>query len=233
MPNTGLKKEHMIDYAEYMDLYGQLESATELFTYYRSAMQELETRLNMLNDYFSMYSEQNPITAIHTRLKSIDSIFEKLKRRDFPVNVQSIIDNLYDVAGIRVICPFIDDVYRVSDKLLKQDDIILVEKKDYIMFPKPNGYRSLHLLIEVPVFLPPGKRMVKAEVQMRTIAMEFWANLEHSMRYKKDTDPETMKEISEELKNCALTSNELDRRMQEIRYRIEGEQLLKTEGDQE
>ena len=119
MPNTGLKKEHMIDYAEYMDLYGQLESATELFTYYRSAMQELETRLTMLNDYFSMYSEQNPITAIHTRLKSIDSIFEKLKRRDFPVNVQSIIDNLYDVAGIRVICPFIDDVYRVSDKLLK------------------------------------------------------------------------------------------------------------------
>ncbi|MBE6118046.1 MAG: GTP pyrophosphokinase family protein [Erysipelotrichaceae bacterium] len=224
MPNTGLKKEHMVDYAEYMDLHAKLEHTPGFFHYYRFAMEDLETRFSMLNEYFSLAGEQNPIVDIRTRLKTFDSIFEKLKRRDFPVTVQSITENLYDVAGVRVICPFIDDVYRVADTLLKQEDIVLIEKKDYIMFPKNNGYRSLHLLIELPVVLPPGRRMIKAEVQLRTIAMEFWANLEHKMRYKRDMDPVLLKGISDELKECAVISNELDRRMQQIHYRIEGEE---------
>ncbi|MCR5372205.1 MAG: GTP pyrophosphokinase family protein [Solobacterium sp.] len=224
MPNTGLKKEHMVDYAEYMDLHAKLERTPGFFHYYRFAMEDLETRFSMLNEYFSLAGEQSPIVDIRTRLKTFDSIFEKLKRRGFPVTVQSITENLYDVAGVRVICPFIDDVYCVADTLLKQEDIVLIEKKDYIMFPKNNGYRSLHLLIELPVVLPPGRRMIKAEVQLRTIAMEFWANLEHKMRYKRDMDPALLKGISDELKECAVISNELDRRMQQIHYRIEGEE---------
>ena len=130
---------------------------------------------------------------------------------------KSIEDTLNDVAGIRVICSYIDDIYMITDCLLKQDDVKLIEVKDYIKNPKPNGYRSLHLIIEIPIFLSDEKRMVRVEIQIRTIAMESWANLEHGIRYKKEIDEETKEMIANKLNKCADLSRMLDLEMQKVR----------------
>lgn len=193
----------------------------ELMSRYRCAIMEVETKFKVLNEELSLESERNPIESIKSRLKSPESIYEKLIRKNLPISLESIEDNLFDIAGVRVICSFIDDIYMLADCLIKQDDVTLIEMKDYIRNPKGNGYRSLHLIISIPIFLQNEKRNMKVEVQLRTIAMEFWANLEHQMRYKKDLSPEILEKISEELSACAETSAELDLRMQEIRYTIE------------
>lgn len=194
-----------------------------LMTYYNCAMMEVETKFKVLNSQFSMGREYNPIETIKTRLKSPESIMEKMQRRNLPMEAASIENNLYDIAGVRVICPFIDDIYLLTDCLLAQDDIKLVQKKDYIKNPKENGYRSMHLIIEVPIFLYNEKRMMKVEVQLRTIAMDFWASLEHRLRYKKNLDEELAGALSSELKYCAETSAELDVRMGAIKNRIQEE----------
>lgn len=189
-----------------------------LMTYYKCAMMEIETKFNVLNEEYSLAHDRNPINSIKSRLKSFTSIKEKLNRRELPKTLDSLEHNIYDVAGIRVICTSPEDVYTLADALLKQDDITLVEKKDYIKNPKPNGYRSLHLIVTVPVFLAHGKKLMNVEIQLRTIAMDFWASLEHQLRYKKDfiiTD-----EMAKELSDCAATSAALDLRMEKLRKQV-------------
>ena len=191
----------------------------ELMAYYRCAMMEVKTKFNVLNEELSLQYDHNPIETIKTRLKTPESILEKCKRRKIAVSVESIEENIFDIAGVRVICTFPSDIYRMADALIKQDDIRLINRKDYIKEPKSNGYRSLHLIVEIPIFLHDEKKLMKVEVQFRTISMDWWASLEHKIRYKKDytlTD-----ETIQELKICAEISAGLDRRMEQIYKSVE------------
>ena len=198
-----------------------IEPSRLLMTYYTCAIMEIETKFKVLNRQFSLEQDHNPIETIKTRLKSVESIINKLKQKNLPFNVESVEKNLHDVAGIRVICPFIQDIYMLADCLLEQDDVFLVNWKDYIQHPKENGYRSLHLIVETPIFLKNEKRMMKVEVQLRTIAMDFWASLEHRMRYNKELNPNLTDYLFQELKDCAETSAKLDFRMENIKNVIE------------
>ena len=191
---------------------------------YRSAISEVETKLKVLNEEFSQEYNRNPFESIKSRLKSPQSIYEKLERKGFPVTVESIRENLADVAGLRVICSFPDDIYRLAELFCQQDDIVLIRRKDYIHNPKPNGYRSLHLILDVPIFLSGGQKYMKVEVQFRTIAMDFWASLEHKLKYKKDV--KDTDEIVEQLKSCADSIERLDYQMQEIRNKIDRSSFL-------
>lgn len=198
---------------------------------YSAAMREVQTKLEILDDEFQMKHRRNPIHHMQCRLKTIQSMMEKLRRKDHTVSMQSAVDNLSDIAGIRVICSYVQDVYTVARLLTSQDDVKLVEMTDYIRTPKPNGYRSLHLIVEIPVFLQEGRLMVPVEVQIRTIAMDFWASLEHSMRYKASGNvPE---DICQELQQAGEDIAALDRRMQAIHDRIEAvvaEESLTADG---
>lgn len=193
----------------------------QLMTYYDCAILEIETKFRVLNQQFSLEQEHNPIETIKTRLKSMESIIGKLHRKNLNIDLETIEENLTDVAGIRVICPFLSDIYRLADCLLEQDDVRLIERKDYIKNPKENGYRSLHLIVETPIFLQDEKRLMKVEVQLRTIAMDFWASLEHRMRYKKDLDDRLQGMLAAELKECAEESANLDTRMETVKDYIE------------
>ena len=193
----------------------------ELMMQYRCALMEVETKLNVLNAEFTMKNNRNPFESIKSRIKTPKSILEKLQRKGFEISVKGIEENLADVAGIRVICSFPDDIYATAKMLTDQDDIRVIQVKDYIINPKPNGYRSLHLILEVPIFLSNEKKNMKVEVQFRTIAMDFWASLEHKLKYKKNI--ENAEEISKELQRCAEASSQLDLRMQALRDRIEAE----------
>lgn len=188
---------------------------------YKCAIMEIETDFNVMNTQFNAAKSYNPIDTIKTRLKSPESIVEKLKRRNLPFTLNAIEQNLTDIAGIRVICPFEEDIFVLADQLLTHDDVQLIERKDYITKPKGNGYRSLHLIVSTPVFTPDGKKSVKLEIQFRTIAMEFWANLEHRLRYKKDLSPELLEDLAHELRDCADESAQLDRRMGNLRRKID------------
>ncbi len=211
-----------IDPLQGEDVRKQFRDFTKLMAYYRCAMMEIETKLNVLNEEFSLRFDRNPISSIKTRLKTPSSIREKLTRRGLAVTVDTIEERLNDVAGVRVVCSFPEDVYTLTRALLSQDDITVIEKKDYILNPKPNGYRSLHLIVAVPIFLAHEKRTMRVEIQLRTIAMDFWASLEHQLRYKKDT-PFT-EDMRKELKFCAELSAELDRRMDALRELVQEEQ---------
>ena len=189
--------------------------------YYRCAMREIETKIEVLDEEFSLRFDRNPIAAVHSRLKEPKSIFEKMHRKEFPVSLENMEEHIYDVAGVRVICPFLDDVYDLERALLEQDDITLIQRKDYIKNPKANGYRSLHLILSVPIFLSGGKRGVKVELQIRTKAMDAWASLEHQLRYKKDFC--LTQNTERELKHCAELTAELDERMEMLRQNIIGD----------
>lgn len=203
-------------------MMGTLEKLKRLMSYYRCAIMEIETKFKVLDEQFSLRHERNPIDTIKSRLKSPESILEKLNRRGYPKTLSSVESNLTDIAGVRVICSFKDHIYMLADCLLKQDDVKLIAAKDYIKNPKPNGYRSLHLIVETPIYLQDGKRQMKAEVQLRTIAMEFWANLEHKLRYKKNLPPELAAATAKRLYDCAERSALLDDEMQRVRAAIEG-----------
>lgn len=194
-------------------------SYATLMAYYRCAIMEVETKFNVLNEELSLQYDRNPIETIKSRLKKPKSIAEKLTRLGLEVTIENIEQSLNDIAGIRVICSFPEDVYMMADALLKQDDIRLIARKDYIAAPKPNGYRSLHLIIGIPIFLAKEKREMKVEIQLRTIAMDFWASLEHRLRYKKDG--EFTDNMANELLECAEMSAELDKRMQNLRNMVE------------
>lgn len=189
-----------------------------LMAYYQCAIMEVETKFKVLNENFSLGNDCNHIESIKSRLKSPRSIAEKMLRRHHRITVDNIEKYLSDIAGIRVICSFVSDIYMLADALLNQDDVTLIEKKDYISQPKPNGYRSLHLIIETPIFLQNEKRMMKVEVQLRTLAMDTWASLEHKMRYKKNL--KITDEMSDELLRCADVCSELDRRMEQLNRKI-------------
>ncbi len=192
----------------------------QFFSYYKCAIMEIETKFKVLDEQFSLNSETNPIEFIQSRIKSYGSIFRKCASKQIPYNLDQIEREVHDIAGIRVVCSFIQDIYRLADCLLQQDDITLIAKKDYIRNPKPNGYRSLHLIVAVPIFLENEKRLVKVEVQLRTLAMDFWASLEHKLRYKKNLPENTLLSLAGDLKQCADESAEWDMRMQAIRNEI-------------
>ncbi len=203
------------------EILGQMQQLKSLMSRYRCAMMEMETKFKVLNEEFSQENDRNPIESIRTRLKSMESILEKLQRRGFPMTLESIWENLTDVAGIRVVCPFVDDIYLLVDCLLRQSDLTILQVKDYIKHPKENGYRSLHLIVSVPVFLKEITCHVKVEVQLRTIAMDFWASLEHQLKYKKDIPAGLSEKLSINLRECADISSMLDQRMQDIKDRME------------
>lgn len=196
-------------------------SSRDLMSCYRCAIMEIETKFRVLNERFSLAHDRNPIDNIQTRLKSPESIRGKLLRKNLPFTLEAIEKNLFDIAGVRIVCSFVDDIYMLADCLLRQDDITLIEQKDYIKIPKGNGYRSLHLIVEVPIFLQEEKKLMRVEVQLRTIAMEFWANLEHQLRYKKNLPPEIIARTTRQLNECAQLSAVLDAQMQDIRDTIE------------
>lgn len=187
-----------------------------LMSYYKCAIMEIETKFKVLNQEYSLQYDKNPIESIKTRVKSYDSLLRKIRNKNIPLTLDSIEKNITDIAGVRVICSFPDDIYEIAESFLNQDDITLVEKKDYIKNPKPSGYRSLHLIVQVPIFLQNTKKLVTVEVQLRTIAMDFWASLEHKMRYKKNISTDQVKFLQEELSDCARQSAALDERMQNI-----------------
>lgn len=198
-----------------------LQEFNKLMAYYRCAIMEIETKFNVLNEEFSLQHDRNPINGMTSRLKKFTSIADKLERKNLPMTIENIEENLNDIAGIRVVCAFPDDVYMLANAFLAQDDITLIQKKDYIANPKPNGYRSLHLIVSVPIFLAKEKRVMKAEIQLRTIAMDSWASLEHQLRYKKDF--EFTEHMANELLHCAKLSAELDARMDALRDMVQGE----------
>lgn len=183
---------------------------------YQCAIMEVETKIKVLNEQFSLRMRRNPIETIKTRMKSPASIYEKMERRGLPLTVESMEKNLNDIAGVRVICSFPEDIYNVARLITEQDDIVVLNIKDYIANPKPNGYRSLHLIVAVPIFLANEKKNMKVEIQFRTIAMDFWASLEHKVKYKKDI--ENPEEIAKELKECADIIATVDNRMQLIEH---------------
>ena len=191
----------------------------EVIMMYSCAIREVKTKLEVLNDDLAVRNQRNPIQMIKSRVKKPGSIIEKLQRRGYPITIQSVYDNLYDVAGIRVICSFVDDIYQVAEMLARQDDVTVLTVKDYIRCPKDNGYRSYHMIIEVPVYFSDRKEKMRVEVQIRTIAMDFWASLDHQMKYKKDLEDST--EISEELKECAEIIAQTDLKMLSIRRKID------------
>ena len=189
-----------------------------LMVKYRCAIREVKTKLEVLNEELSLFAQKNPIENIQSRVKRPYSIARKLRRMNLPLTVDAIQPNLSDVAGIRVICPFINDVYEVAHMFLKQDDVKLIQIKDYIEHPKENGYRSLHLIIEIPVFFSSGKENIRVEIQIRTVAMDFWASLEHQIRYKNESS--VMDEVRNELKECADTIAQADRKMQRLKNKV-------------
>lgn len=189
---------------------------------YGSAIKEVRTKLEILDDEFHVKYDHNPIHHMEYRLKSPDSIAEKLKRKNLEFSTDSIKENLTDIAGVRVICNYLDDIYHIARLLVKQDDITLIRTRDYIKNPKPNGYRSLHLVVRVPVFLAESTEYIPVEVQIRTIAMDFWASLEHQLKYKSKIQPSL--EIHEELHKCAEDAYNLDVRMQSIYQSLHNEQ---------
>ena len=186
-------------------------------TYDECAMMEVETKFRVLDAEFGLQHDRNPIESVKTRLKSTDSLAKKLSRKGFPLSVESIERNIFDVAGVRVVCTFPEDIFMLADALLAQDDVTLIERRDYVANPKPSGYRSLHLIVEIPIFLEREKRPVKVEVQLRTISMNFWASLEHQLRYKKNLPDEQAAAVARELAELAEAAADLDARMQALR----------------
>lgn len=203
------------------EIFDQTRPFAELMMRYKCAMLEVKTKLDVLNTQLSLENDRNPFESIECRLKSVPSIIEKLNRKGLELSAESIEKNLNDVAGIRVICSFPEDIYILAEELCSQDDIRLIARKDYIKDPKPNGYRSLHLIVEIPIFLMTEKKYMRVEVQFRTIAMDFWASLEHKLKYKKDIKQD-VEEISEELRECAEEISRLDMKMQSIHRKISG-----------
>lgn len=195
---------------------GDLTRFVELRNQYRSAIKEIGTKLDILDDEFRVKNDYNPIHSMEARLKSVDSTVEKLQKRGLPMNLAGMRD-LTDIAGIRVICNYLDDIYKMADLLLRQDDVELIAKKDYIAEPKESGYRALHLVVLVPVFQAARTEKIPVEIQLRTIPMNTWASLEHELKYKRKA--EVTEGEREELLDCARMMEDIDERMQRLHRR--------------
>lgn len=209
---TEMSIQPPVEFQDSKDEYKKLMMA------YYAAMREVQTKFEILNDELNLRHSRNPIEFIKVRIKKSQSILDKLSR----YGLDKTLDNLKqinDIAGVRIVCTYVDDIYEIANMFVRQDDVTLVQIKDYIKKPKPNGYRSLHLTIEIPVYFSDSKRKLRVEVQIRTIAMDFWASLEHDMKYKKDLD--TLPALKEELKQCAEVIANTDIRMQKIKNRLD------------
>ncbi|WP_374114143.1 GTP pyrophosphokinase family protein [Bifidobacterium sp. ESL0763] len=200
----------------------QIDEFIDMMQVYEGAMYEISTKLEVLDSEFHVHFSHDPIHHMERRLKSVNSILGKLQRRKLPLSTEAIRDNLFDVAGIRVICNYRDDVYSVANYLSSQSDIQVLRVKDYIKNPKPNGYRSLHVIYAVPVFLSTGEHYTPVEVQFRTIAMDYWASLEHALRYKSDLPDAKFSEHSQTLLDCARSLQNIETQMQNIHRDING-----------
>jgi putative GTP pyrophosphokinase len=216
-------------YHQTKKIMGRMVDYKELRMIYACAMKEIKTKFEILNTEFQLQYHRNPINSIQTRLKSTASIIEKLVKQNKSSDIDSVEENIHDIAGVRVICSYVDDVYLVAEALLKQDDITLVTRKDYIENPKANGYRSLHLIVKVPVFLSERRLEMEVEVQLRTIAMDFWASLEHQLHYKTNFDGKDA--LVDELRKCAETISQTDNDMMKIRSKVENLVDIPTEDD--
>ena len=205
-----------------LDLQHFVETKKELTRFlmtYKCAMDEIETKINVLKQEFQYIHEYNPIEHVSSRLKSPESIIQKMYRKhEKIVSIDELKENIKDIAGVRIICSFISDIYRISDMIQKQKDVELVSLKDYIKNPKPNGYRSLHLILKIPVFMSDREEHVYVELQIRTMAMDFWASLEHKIYYKYQND--IPNHMLEELKEAASTASELDKKMEKLHKEI-------------
>lgn len=221
--NEGDSELSVLQVPEFMNIPDALIDVAnefrEAMMMYNCAMREIKTKFEVLNDELTIRNKRNPIEMIKSRIKKPKSIIDKLQRKGFPLTLESMVDNLNDIAGIRVICSFVDDIYSIVNMLAGQDDINILCIKDYIKNPKSNGYRSYHMIVEIPVFFSDKKKNMRVEIQVRTIAMDFWASLEHQLKYKKDV--ECSKEIVKELKECANIIAMTDKKMLEIRQAIE------------
>ena len=193
----------------------------EMEMMYACAIREVQTKAEVLNDEMSVRYHRNPISSISSRVKSPESIAQKLYKKGLPFTVEAIMTNLTDVAGVRIICEFVDDIYSIAAMIAMQDDLKLIKVKDYIKYPKPNGYRSYHMIVEIPVFFSKGKTPMCVEIQIRTMAMDFWASLDHELKYKKDIDPKDEELIANELHACAERIAETDDIMQQIRMKLD------------
>ena len=209
------------------EILNSLVEFKELMMMYKCAIKEVKTKFEVLNTEFEIRYQRNPINFIDSRLKRTTSIIEKMRKRNIPFSIKNIEYHINDVAGVRVICSYVDDIYTIAKALTQQDDIKLIEQKDYIAHPKPNGYRSLHLIVSVPVNFAEQKKHIKVEVQIRTITMDSWASLEHQLRYKQQIAEGV--EIAEQLKECANLISEIDSRMLNIRMKIEANSSDPTE----
>ena len=214
-------------YNHSINMMNAMVNLKELMMMYSCAMKETRTRLDILNAEYNVGHQRNPINSIHSRLKRFMSIVEKLDRNAIPFSLENIETYIHDVAGLRVICPYVDDIYIIANALKKQEDIELVSEKDYISDPKGNGYRSLHMIIDVPVFFTNQMKKLKVEVQIRTIAMDFWATLEHQLKYRQQLNDS--EEIASQLKACAEIISDTDSRMLAIRKRIEACSAMPTD----
>lgn len=215
--NIIIKDGNTTQHIDANELIADYKELSELEHLYNSAIKQLTIKFEILNDEFKVKYERSPIHHIESRLKSQTSIVKKLLKRGKDLSLESARENINDIAGVRVVCCYIDDVYAVADMLLRQSDIKLIKEQDYIKHPNYNGYRSLHLDIQIPIYLSEKTELVRVEVQLRTVAMDFWASLEHKMRYKKNIAPDQIKFLQDELSDCAKQSAALDERMQNIR----------------
>jgi putative GTP pyrophosphokinase len=215
--NDSITDPSMSEVEKFNAIGQQLLQIQELMSYYRCALMEVETKFNVLNEDMSILFDRNPIESIKSREKSYESMFTKLQKKGLPMTESSIVNNINDIAGIRVICTFQEDVYKLTEALIQQDDVTLILKKDYISNPKKNGYRSMHLIIEIPIFLAKMKKMMRVEIQLRTIAMDFWASLEHELKYKQEIDDSA--HAIQELKECADIIALVDGRMEKLRQK--------------
>lgn len=201
------------------DFFQDYHKLQEMEHLYNAAIKQLQLKFDVLNDEFRVNFSRSPIHHVESRLKSTRSIVNKLQKLGLEITMESAMKNLNDMAGLRVVCCYIDDVYKVSDMLLRQSDIKLIKMQDYIKEPNYNGYRSLHLDIELPIYLSDRTELVRAEVQLRTVAMDFWASLEHDLRYK--SAKQIPKDICLEMLDCADEIAEIDSKMQEIYKKIQ------------
>jgi putative GTP pyrophosphokinase len=204
------------------DLTALRDEISRFLMRYRFGVAEVETKLSILREEFSLVDGYNPIESISCRVKTMEGVLEKAARKGIDLDLDAIKEGLSDIAGVRVICSFVSDVYRMVDLLTSQDDITVLQVKDYIAQPKPNGYRSLHVILEVPVFLSGGPEPVRVEVQFRTIAMDFWASLEHKTYYKYDA--QVPQHLIDGLTDAAETAAHLDRTMEELHLQVRGYQ---------
>lgn len=198
--------------------YEDVDSWKTIMFLYNAALREVETKLAILNDEFHHVHQYNPIEHIKTRIKTPESIVNKLKKYGFETSVENMVKEIHDIAGVRLICSFTSDIYRLAEMIGNQSDLKVVSIKDYIKNPKESGYKSFHMVVSVPIYLSDSVVETKVEVQIRTIAMDFWASLEHKMKYKKDID--NADEIFNELKLCADIIAKTDNKMQNINKRI-------------